>query len=335
VSGLRGRARLLVLALIGGLAACELSQVTVAQPQSVVIAEVYLRVHQGTPSGIALLHRTLGGGDPTPPAAQIRLSTSTGEQGLFRSTLLQECIEEGRFPEEFMAETLVASCHRLDGASAQIIRPGARLDLRVELADGGVLTGRTTVPGDFKLLGAFGAGAGAGPAGDVSCLLPAETPLRLEWARTPGVWAYVPELSVAGLRQALSPEGDPSASDPLTLIGLAISEADTSIVLPGGFGVFNRFSAADREVLVALQSGFPRGSDEAPVTGRVEVSAVDRNTTNWNRGGNFNPSGAVRVPSVFGSGSGVFGAVVNRGFDFQVHGADRPVQCTRVEGKGG
>ncbi|HAW90536.1 MAG TPA: hypothetical protein DCX61_07725, partial [Gemmatimonadetes bacterium] len=43
--------------------------------------------------------------------------------------------------------------------------------------------------------------------------------------------------------------------------------------------------------------------------------AVEGNFVNWQRGGNFNPSGQVRVPSLRGDGTGVFGAAVNRGFD--------------------
>jgi hypothetical protein len=42
----------------------------------------------------------------------------------------------------------------------------------------------------------------------------------------------------------------------------------------------------------------------------VVVAAADRNYVNWVRGGNFNPSGLVRVPSVRGDGTGVFGSIV-------------------------
>jgi len=317
----------MILAILGGLPACELNQVTVAEPQSFVIAEVYLRIHEGVPDGMALLHRTFSEQNRVPPAAQIHLSTSAGENRLFRSAPLRECLEEDRFPEEFLAETFVASCYRLEGEAARIIRPGARLDLRAELAEGGVLTGSTLVPSEFRLLGPF-AGSGAEEEESLACLLPAQTPLQLEWTRAPGVWAYVPELAVEGLPDALNFPADSSEEGPLTLIGLAISEADTSIVLPGGFGLFNRFSSTDRQILVALQAGFPEAPPGVRVAGRVEVSAVDRNTTNWNRGGNFNPSGSVRVPSVFGAGSGVFGALVNRGFDFEVRGVGQPVECT-------
>ena len=43
---------------------------------------------------------------------------------------------------------------------------------------------------------------------------------------------------------------------------------------------------------------------------RVSVAAVERNYTNWARGGTFNPSGQVRIPSLRGDGTGFFGATV-------------------------
>ena len=44
----------------------------------------------------------------------------------------------------------------------------------------------------------------------------------------------------------------------------------------------------------------------------MSIAAADRNYVNWVRGGNFNPSGQVRVPSVRGDGTGVFAATVVR-----------------------
>ena len=96
--------------------------------------------------------------------------------------------------------------------------------------------------------------------------------------------------------------------DPLYLFGLAIAARDTTIVFPGEFGVFSR-ADLDFEVSTLLQKGLPAG-----VGATVSVGAVDRNWVNWARGGNFNPSGVVRVPSVRGDGTGVFGAGVIRTF---------------------
>ena len=59
----------------------------------------------------------------------------------------------------------------------------------------------------------------------------------------------------------------------------------------------------------ASYEGLPDG-----VAAEVSITAVDRNFVNWARGGNFNPSGQVRVPSLFGEGTGVFGSTIGRTF---------------------
>ncbi|NIR36178.1 MAG: hypothetical protein GWN02_08535, partial [Gemmatimonadetes bacterium] len=94
--------------------------------------------------------------------------------------------------------------------------------------------------------------------------------------------------------------------DPLYLLGLSVSVADTTITFPSEFGVFNRLDL-DQDVAVRLQRGLPAG-----VSAEVTITAVDRNYVNWARGGSFNPSGQVRVPSLRGDGTGVFGSTVGR-----------------------
>jgi len=53
----------------------------------------------------------------------------------------------------------------------------------------------------------------------------------------------------------------------------------------------------------------------------VTIAAADRNYVNWERGGNFNPSGAVRVASIRGGGTGVFGSMVPLTFTVTVGGS--------------
>jgi hypothetical protein len=43
---------------------------------------------------------------------------------------------------------------------------------------------------------------------------------------------------------------------------------------------------------------------------------------NWVRGGSFNPSGTVRVPSISGGGTGVFGSLVTRTVRLHTAGDD-------------
>ena len=308
------RPLLLAASLVAG-AGCDLRQVSVSEPESVVVVEIYLRVDEGRPDALALLHRTFGLGGRSPPEANIRLRSDAGEEAYFSVTDLEACLEWEH------PDGVRPACQRLEGAEAALIRPGARLEVRVELAAGGVLEGTTVVPGAFRILSPAGleARSGNGVATEGAnlpiCVVAPASPLLVSWTSSRGVWAYVPEMEVRGLRAALTSSGIEMERDSLTLLGLAVSEADTTIVFPGGFGVFDRF-ASDREVLVALQGGLPAGE----VPGRVVISAADRNTTNWNRGGNFNPSGLVRVPSLFGDGTGVVGSVVNRGFEFKVEG---------------
>ena len=73
--------------------------------------------------------------------------------------------------------------------------------------------------------------------------------------------------------------------------------------------MFDRFDPDLTEALAAIQGGLP-----PDVRAEVVIGAADRNYVNWERGGVFNPSGFVRIPSVAGEGTGVFGSVVPRSF---------------------
>ena len=105
------------------------------------------------------------------------------------------------------------------------------------------------------------------------------------------------------------PRGDIVAADLLYLSGLSVGPDDVDIVFIKGFGLFEYLDVdgSEREVLDELREGMP-----ANTRGDVSVTAIDRNWVNWERGGGFNPTGSVRVPSVFGDGSGVFATGVQR-----------------------
>ena len=97
--------------------------------------------------------------------------------------------------------------------------------------------------------------------------------------------------------------------DTLYLLGFAIDAADSTLVFSSEFGIFEFFAATDeeRDVIRELRGGLPDG-----VRATVAMAAADRNWVNWERGGNFNPSGEVRIPSVFGDGTGVFSTTTRR-----------------------
>jgi hypothetical protein len=286
--------------VVATLAGCELSQVTVATPESLVVAEIYLRWEGGTRSAQALLHQTRGE-SPVPLAgATIRIEGEGGGAWM-QPAVLPACIE-GPLPEEFEG-----ACFRLTGSPAGFIRPGGRYTVEVNLDGGRRIHGSVTLPGDFRI-----ETPRLSPFTGERCHLPPGAQLPLAWTASAGARAYVPEAEIFGLDGAFLPEGIEVPSDPVTLLGLSVSERDTTIVFPAEFGIFNRFSS-DREILVALQRGLPAA---APVDGVMIISAQGRNSVNWNRGGNFNPSGQVRTPSLFGDGTGVVGGIVNRSFAF-------------------
>jgi hypothetical protein len=302
----RTAARALLALLGGGLvvagAGCEIQEITVAEPETVAIAEVYFRVSDGIPDGFALLHQTTGGGGiPLQGTRIVVTAPATGfSVEMEDEPILSRCLA-GLPPVGFQGR-----CYRLAEDDRGIVQADERLDVRIELGAGGVLHGSVRLPGDFVLL------TPANPLPTQECRLPPGTQLPIRWTPARGAWAYLPEATVFGIEVALLPAGIRVPTDPLTLQGISISEEDTAIVFPAQFGIFNRFSS-DRQVLVALQQGFPSAS---PVAGQVWISALERNAVNWSRGGNFNPSGTVRIPSVFGDGTGVIGGVVNRSFTF-------------------
>ncbi|CAN5797683.1 hypothetical protein BH23GEM11_BH23GEM11_13250 [soil metagenome] len=299
-TGLRTGVGCLVL-LAGTMVAagCEIAEITVEQPQPRVVAEIYLRVSDGVPDAIALLHQTPGPEGAELFEADVRVrELEGGLEARFSPVALSVCVED-QVPEE-----LDVQCFALEFPLAFQIRPGGRYGVTVDVGGGVRMEGSVTLPGDFTL---------AAPGQDVTrCRLRPGELFPIRWTRSAGARAYVPEAAILGLDTALAGQGIEVPTDPVTLQGLSISEADTSIVFPSQFGIFNRFSR-DGEVLVALQRGLPAASE---VQGLIIVSAQGRNSVNWNRGGNFNPSGTVRVPSLFGTGTGVVAGIVNRSFSF-------------------
>lgn len=279
-----------LVAAVGAAAGCELQEVTVAEPDDLVVVEA---IAQYRPSGgsriFVILHRSFGPGDGTVPGADVRVTRADGSGvQLSEMPTLGPCLVEGASPESDPAR---GTCYR---AEPVVLAPGGALRLDIETERGERLEAETVVPGLFgfrrpaTLLG--------------RCTLEPDRPFELSWGPSEGAWAYVAETEIFGLPAALEPLGITLDVDPLYLLGLSVGRADTTIVFPSEFGVFDRFDL-DRDVALYLQGGVP------PATAsRVTVAAVDRNYTNWVRGGNFNPSGTVRVPSVRGDGTGFFGS---------------------------
>lgn len=293
------------LAFVG----CELTSTSLTEPEDALLIEAYVSYRTPVPGvadrarGLVYIHGVAGGAQALtgPPDATVTMTTDDGN-----STVLPET-DDGVCITETIPSRDPGRCYYAPTLHAEV-RPGSRVSLRVETADGRVVTGVTQVPRDFEILTPVGSFQ--------TCQVPPNTRLNVEWTSSPGSWAYPSEVKFEGLRDQLQ-KVDPdfaNLDDPLVLFGLAISDSDTTISFPNEFGLFDRFDDDElTRALVLIQEGMP-DSTKAQVT----ISAADRNWVNWERGGNFNPSGPVRVPSVGGDGFGVFGSLVLHTFAIEV-----------------
>ncbi len=303
-AGRRRRLGPLALLALAAAAGCKLTDVTVARPEDVVVAEVVLQA--GALTQLAWLHRTLGNGSVTVPGATVQITGPGGAIVAFRSAPATECVDSSR---TFSPDT-AGSCYLAPTSPADVV-PGATYTLAIVTADGRHLTGTTTVPGAFRLT----------RPGERSCVLAPQTLLPVTWTRSSGAWVYVSEMRLLNVRELVNP--NTTDHSPLDVQGFSVSAEDTTIVFPSEFGLFQRADSADAPVLLALQKGLPAG-----VAGTVAVSAADRNYVNWVRRGAFNPSGAVQIPSVEGDGTGVFGSLVPVRFDVAAQATTTLPSCT-------
>jgi hypothetical protein len=278
------------------LAGCELTEVMIAVPQDIVVAEVVLR--EGERIQTAYLHRTLSArGTAQVLDAGVFVHDEERDQTVrFLADADSLCLRPP--PPPGLGAT--GTCYVARGA-ADMVRAGAAYTLNVELPGRPPLVGATRVPTAFDMVvpAAF------------QCALPPGTTVELAWTASPDAWVYLAQVRFEGLVRALRDAGvtlPPQLTDePVELLGLAIGSADTTMIFPTGFGLFDRGDESLHPILVAVRDGLPAG-----VTATVVVAAADRNYVNWVRGGSFNPSGTVRVPSVSGGGTGVFGSLVTR-----------------------
>ena len=285
-------------ALLVAAPGCELQEITVARSEDVIVAEVYLSAEVDGIYSTAWIHRTQGNAASTreAPFAEVFLRAESGISTVrLRPAELSLCIGD-ELPEGFRG-----SCYFAGPLEPRYFGPGSLVEAIIRLPDGGRITGQTRVPGDYKLLSPR-------TYGRRICSLEPAHRLHLEWTRAQGAWAYISETQIYNLTAALQDANIEVEQDPLLLVGLSISEADTTIVFPSEFGLFDRPNLG-RDLALVLQEGLPFGTQA-----EVVIAAADRNYVNWVRRGAFNPSGIVRVPSLHGDGTGVLGSVVRRRF---------------------
>ena len=311
----RGRAGAVPLtALVAALAVaagCQLTEVTVSEPDDVVVAEVQVVLVLNHGDGgvslraVAFLHRTLGTGVAAPvEGATVRVSGASGAVVQLEATdSAAACLgPTGRgvidgYIDDPPDLDYYGTCHRKVVATSPFA-PGEVLQLQVLLPDGRALTGSSRIPGAFDFRGLSQA--------DGHCRVAPETNYRFEWTEAEGTWAYVSDTRIEGLPEALAGR-DVEAPDSLYLVGFSIGREDTDVVFPRDYGLFDLGDGASAELLRILNDGLPAGT-----VAEVAIGAADRNWINWGRGGNFNPSGLVRIASVFGAGTGTFGTATQR-----------------------
>ncbi len=277
--------------LLGG---CELDEVALTAPEDLLVAEVYLRVGEAGSEAVAFLHSTLGtGNDQAVPGARVALTLPAG------NTVTLDAVEPEVCLEESTIEGVEGSCYSASGPALAALSSGDLVTAEIVAPDGRRLDGASTIPGVFALLT---------PSVSDSCFVPPGQSFEIVWNPSDEAWAYSAETLIWNLPEALAPQGIVVEEDPLYLLGISVSEEDTTVVFPTEFGVFDRFDL-DRDLALALSEGLPDGT-----SADVTIGALDRNYVNWVRGGSFNPSGLVRVPSLRGDGTGVIGSVVRRSF---------------------
>jgi len=318
------RRRLLVPALLLAAwpaAGCTLAEVTTTQGEDVLVVESVLRTDRDLQQ--ILLHRTLQGqvvGGA--PGAQVAVQRENGARVVFQEAPIEACTSIGRrFRSGEDSLDIRATCYVSPQTGGRWVVAGGRYTLDVATREGERVRGSTQVPASFDLRGLTGAARLRN--GDRRCILPPDTPLPLVWSTSAGTWAYLTEMEVRGLRGALAGSGIDleDIPEPLQLTGVSVSASDTTLLVPAEVGVFERFSY-NQDLLRAIQDGFPEG---AQVT--LVVAATDRNFVNAVRGGAFNPSGNVRISSVVGDGVGVFGSLVARTVQLDVHAGGGSNPC--------
>ena len=325
-AGLASLASLATTTVLGG---CALTEVTITESEDVVIAEAQLTINLHNDGGTSLsvyayLHRTLSGARADEvEGAIVRVSGASNaivhlEAADSGGVCLAPLREEDDEEEDDEFEPDIGSCYRASVAPSPF-SPGETLELEIVVPDGRTLTGVSRVPAAFDFIGLTHE--------DGYCRIEPDTNYRFNWTEAAGTWSYLSDAWIEGLPEALAGR-DVEAPDSLYLTGFAIGEKDTDVLFPGEYGLFDLGEGADADLLRILDDGLPGGA-----SAEVAFAATDRNWVNWARGGNFNPSGIIRIPSVFGDGTGFFGTATQRKLTVSAEpgGEGKPPLCGPAE----
>ena len=323
--------RIPALVALLGLTACELTEVTITVPEDVIIAQTNLVVElnregsDNTLDVFAYLHRTINPRvERTVPGATISIASATDTVVLAETEEGVDCLYFVQLPP---GDTLLTE-HRREFGSCYRARitpspfaPGDELSQVIATRDGRRLTGISRIPGAFAFE-ALNLDGGR-------CRLEPGTHYRFSWNRVADSWAYLSGARFEGLRDALAVR-EIVSPDTLDLLGFSFGNADTEVVFPREYGFFSLFDEEVEniaDIVNALQEGMPVGA-----SAELAIVAVDRNWTNWARGGNFNPSGEVHIPSVFGEGgTGAFVTGTGRWVEMSAEPGETAPLCGVLE----
>ena len=223
----RRRGRTGAATLLGG---CELTEVTLAESEDVVVAETRLTLNLGSGDGAtslsvyAYLHRTLSAARADEvEGATVRLSSTSGAVVHLEPTDSGSvCLRDD--PDDPNED--VGSCYRAV-VSPSPFAPREVVELEVVLADGGTITGSSRIPDAFHFVGLTHE--------DGHCRLEPDTNYRFKWTEAAGTWSYLSDTWIKGLPEALAGR-DIEVPDSLYLTGFGIGEEDIDVLFPGNTG---------------------------------------------------------------------------------------------------
>ena len=266
----------------------------------------------------AILHRTYRYGEGTPGISGAVVEVSGGLRERVVRLEERDSLALLHRPENpYRSGIRSKSRIRLSGA---VMLPGRRRHGRTVRTRGKALASTITArpmagssPGSSRLPGAFSM-IGAATRSDGRCRVRNRTPTTASGGPPPGIPGHTsPTPGSRALRKSAGQRATIEAPDTLYLLGLSYRTGGHGpSSSPGNFG---RLRGVQRQRTTwnsrscascgkGLPEGVPRGPWRSPPT--------DRNWVNWERGGNFNPSGQIRIPSVFGDGTGVFATATRR-----------------------
>ena len=285
------------LCLLTGLTAgaCELTEVTITELEPNVVVEAYANIRPaGGGTIIALLHGSVGipGIDPDGPEAVVRVLAESGAEVTLAEAADEECIIGDAPPDPADPRRCYATT-----VDPSFVQPSDRLVLQVDVVGGGRIEGGTRVPAAFELIQ---------PNGDGVCTV-ATGALDFIWTQSEGTWYYVTSIELSGIAPDLLSLGVRDPADSAIVSAIAVSQSDTVVTYPDDF--FLDVYSDDLGYTSELNSLIGEGMQPHWVASAY-ITGIDRNYTNWVRGGGFHPSGTIRIPSLRGAGTGVFGSSV-------------------------